>query len=172
MKPNATGYTTLPSILETIPKRIYLFKDEQHLFIAVHRIITSFVVDGISRVGDNENNVAVLGQATIRTKINAPPIPGNNNGGQDGPCYWELSSDTQENMLEDPLDGTVKMGPVPSLVPEMCTTCKFYVTLRGHGIIATSTAYYLALTTLRAKLGNRSPIFSFSVGIHRLLRTS
>ena len=147
LNPNATGYTTLASVLETLPQRDYPLQGGQSIFIDINAVIASFVVDGMSRVGYNENNLSNLNKSTLCTQIDAPPNPGNNLGGKQ-PCLWQLSSDTEMNSFKDLLDGKLQMTPYPPPVSNSGTSLRFYVTITGYGLKATNTANYLALIVL------------------------
>lgn len=147
LTPNATGYTTLASVLETLPQRDYPLQGGQSIFIDINAVVASFVVDGMSRVGYNENNVSDLNVSTWCTQVDAPPNLGNNQGGQE-PCLWQFSSDTETNLFKDLLDGKLEMTPYPPPASNTGTRFRYYVTITGYGLKATSTANYLALTVL------------------------
>lgn len=147
LNPNATGYTTLASILESIPQRDYPLQDEQSIFIAINAVVASFIADGMSRVGYNENKIADLNSTTICTTVDAPPNLGNDQGDKQT-CFWQASSNTILNLFKDILNAKAKLTPYPPLAPNTGSQFKYYVTVTGWGIKATGVAYYLALTVL------------------------
>ncbi|KAF2102893.1 hypothetical protein NA57DRAFT_52438 [Rhizodiscina lignyota] len=144
---NRTGHTTLASVLESLPQRGYLFQGVQSPFIAINAIVASFVADGMSRVGFYENNIADLNSTTMCTKVDAPPNPGNNLGDRQS-CLWQASSNSWLNLWKDILNYKVQLTPYPPPTPNTGHHFRYYVTVTGWGIQATSVAYYLALTVL------------------------
>ncbi|KAK3693060.1 hypothetical protein B0T22DRAFT_504410 [Podospora appendiculata] len=145
------GFTTLSSLLETFAQTdVHRDNARKVIFTFTTMAIASFVADGLSRIAYAENKVNDLNGDTVCTRVDAPPNPGNNLGNT-AACRWEVSSSASTVDLFNDLvtaDAVLSPYPTPPISSRKENTLKYYVTITGWGMKATSAAYYLALTVL------------------------
>lgn len=141
------GRTTLASVVETVLDQIYPAsfyiplgpsggRPPNNAAIQVNSVVATFVADGMSRLGWDENHISNLTHAELF------------DGVDESAAGWNWQSDSHEEMLSSMITGKANLVPNPAYRLDNGDTYSFRVTQEGLGIKVQGVAWYLALTVL------------------------